>query len=315
LPLSLLMLLVDVISTRVIYRGTNQPGGRTVVITGCDTGFGRMAAVQLDALGYRVIAACLKEESVKELTEKCSQRFNAFVCDVTKDKDVAAFAAQVEKVTSNGSIYALINNAGVLDYGPIEWVPMAHYYRDMEVNYFGLVRMTRAMLPFLRKKGGRVVNVASIAGTISVGFTSPYSATKYAVQAFSDALRREMSKFNLDVVIIEPSIMKTPMVDDFNAFEKLHESLPSSIQEDYGKDYLPKAVETVKKWKKSENDPQLVVNGMKAALSATYPATRYRCGWDAQSQFPILAHLPGFLQDCLLELSVPSIGPCKPSLV
>lgn len=129
------------------------------------------------------MVTCLKEESVKELTEKCSSRFLAKVTDVTNQKQVDEFVAAADE-WSNGHIYALVNNAGVLDYGPIEWVPMSHFERDMNVNYFGVVRMTKAFLPLLRKKKqSKIINIASVAGTVSAGLTAPYSASKYAVEA------------------------------------------------------------------------------------------------------------------------------------
>ena len=199
-----------------------------------------------------MVALCLREESVKELQEKCSSRFHALICDVTAT-DVEYWKGLQDSVSkiSNGKIYAIVNNAGVLHYGPIEWVDLPTFQADMNVNFYGIVRVTKCLLPLLKKtkSGGRIVNVASVAGFFSAAFTSPYSCSKYAVEGFSEALRREMAGFNIEVVLVEPAIMQTAMLNDYDKFGSLFEQQPQDQQDSYGRQYLHDAVSVVRMWR------------------------------------------------------------------
>lgn len=284
--------------------GSLNPGGRIVVITGCDSGFGRMLAAQLDKLGYSVVALCLKDESVDDLKQEMSSssRFHALQCDVTSQESVDRAVDAVAKLHNN-KIFALVNNAGVLDFAPIEWMPMSAFEKDMAVNYFGTVRVSKAFLPMLRRHsraGARIVNIASIAGTISFQTTAAYSASKYAVEAFSDALRREMDMFGVKVIVIEPSVHKTPMLLDFaSGIDKYWNGLAQEIKDDYTVAFKDKAAKTLRE--QASHPPQGVVDAIKSSLRHLSPLCRYKVGFDAQSSLAALALTNDYIQDCLVQ--------------
>ncbi|XP_066266311.1 D-beta-hydroxybutyrate dehydrogenase, mitochondrial-like [Branchiostoma lanceolatum] len=184
--------------------------GKAVFITGCDSGFGFRLAKRLDSLGFTVFAGCLLADSggegSKTLRAECSSRLSTVQIDVTDDGQVQAAVQQVKDRLPAGSkgLYALVNNAGVWQPGQIEWVGIAAYRRVMEVNAFGTVRVTKAFLPLIRRAKGRVVNISSEAGLHSPPTVSAYHMTKAAIEFFSDALRHEMHKWGVKVVIVQP---------------------------------------------------------------------------------------------------------------
>eukprot|EP00300_Choanocystis_sp_HF-7_P028805 c34791_g1_i1.p1 GENE.c34791_g1_i1~~c34791_g1_i1.p1 ORF type:complete len:346 (+),score=12.00 c34791_g1_i1:39-1076(+) len=316
-PLLILMMLSELISENIIthFRGTNQPGGRTVVITGCDMGIGKLTAEKLEKIGYNVVALCLNADTAKQMQESSdSSRLHPLVCDVTSNDD-AMWKNLYESISKigNGKIYALINNAGVLHYGPVEWVPLKHFQLDMDVNLFGMIRTTKALLPLLRNNkqgGGRVINIASVAGFFSAPLSAPYSCSKYAVEGFSEALRRELSGFNIEVVVIEPAIMKTTMLNDYDKFEALYGSLADDVKESYGKSYLKNVVKMTQIWRTGSaitpcHPPSLVVDALLTALSHSVPQNKYRVGFDAKTLFSFLAIVPTFVADSILNLASP----------
>ncbi|XP_019619537.1 PREDICTED: D-beta-hydroxybutyrate dehydrogenase, mitochondrial-like isoform X2 [Branchiostoma belcheri] len=184
--------------------------GKAVFITGCDSGFGFGLAKRLDSLGFTVFAGCLLADSggegAKKLRAECSSRLSTVQIDVTDDGQVKAAVQQVKDRLPTGSkgLYALVNNAGIWQPGETEWVSLATYRRVMEVNTFGTVRVTKAFLPLIRRAKGRVVNISSVAGLYVAAMAGVYCMAKAALEFFSDALRHEMHKWGVKVVIVEP---------------------------------------------------------------------------------------------------------------
>src|SRR6516164_4288124 len=180
-----------------------------VLITGCSSGIGRAAAVSLRHAGLRVYATARQEDTLADLA---SRGITTMALDVTDEASMTAAVAAVE--ADAGAVGTLINNAGYGLYGPVEQVPMAEIRRQFETNFFGLVRLTQLALPGMRRRGrGRILNVSSMGGRITLPGGAFYHASKYAVEAFSDALRMEVAQFGIDVVLIEPGPVKTPWND------------------------------------------------------------------------------------------------------
>ena len=137
---------------------------RIILITGCDSGFGALSAYNLSACGYKVVSACLTEEGASKIRSSVAL---AIVCDVTKEEDVARMASAVAKLSVDQKLYlwAVINNAGIAPIGYMDWMSMSSIRKAMEVNYFGLISVIRAMLPQLKKtRGSRIINISSAAG-------------------------------------------------------------------------------------------------------------------------------------------------------
>lgn len=178
---------------------------KAVLITGCSTGIGRATALRLRAAGWTVYATARRPETLAEL-EAAGAR--ALALDVTDEASMVAAAAAVEE--AEGAVGVLINNAGYSQSGAVETVPMESVRRQFETNVFGLARLTQLVLPRMRAQGwGKIVNLSSMGGRLVFPGGGWYHATKYAVEAMSDALRFEVRGFGIDVVVIEPGLIVT----------------------------------------------------------------------------------------------------------
>jgi len=174
------------------------------LITGCSTGIGRATALELTARGYEVVASARKPESIADLKVA-----STCVLDVDDDGSVAAALHQV------GPIDVLVNNAGFGCDGSIEDVPLADVRRTFETNFFGAVRMIQAFLPAMRERGsGAIVNVSSVAGIAAGPLGGFYSASKWALEAVSEALHLEVGHFGVRVLIVEPGSIQTSFGDN-----------------------------------------------------------------------------------------------------
>jgi NADP-dependent 3-hydroxy acid dehydrogenase YdfG len=177
-----------------------------VLITGCSSGIGRAAAISLHEAGLRVYATARRAAA---LTDLASRGIHTLALDVTDETSMTRAVAAVE--ADAGTISVLINNAGYGLYGPVEQQPMTEIRRQFETNFFGLARLTQLVLPGMRRRrGGRILNVSSTGGRATLPGGAFYHASKYAVEALSDALRMEVAQFGIDVVLIEPGPVKTP---------------------------------------------------------------------------------------------------------
>ena len=178
---------------------------RTVLITGCSSGIGRAAAETLAGAGWTVYATARNPDSIAALAEKGCR---TLAVDVT-DED-SRRAAVEEMVAREGGIGALVNNAGYSQSGAVETLPLDAIRAQFETNVFGLVGMSQLVLPHMRAAGsGRIVNIGSMGGKLTFPGGGAYHATKYAVEAFSDALRFEVAGFGVQVVLIEPGLIRT----------------------------------------------------------------------------------------------------------
>jgi short-subunit dehydrogenase len=180
-----------------------------VLITGCSSGIGRAAASSLHAAGLTVYATARQVDALAGLAR---QGIHTLALDVADEASMTDAVAAVEETA--GPVGVLVNNAGYGLYGPVEQLPMDEIRRQFETNFFGLVRLTQLVLPGMRRRGrGRILNVSSMGGRITLPGGAFYHASKYAVEGLSDALRMEVAQFGIDVVLIEPGPVKTPWND------------------------------------------------------------------------------------------------------
>ena len=178
---------------------------KAVLITGCSTGIGRATALHLAARGFPVYATARRLDAIADLGSRGCRTLQLDVCDETS---MAAAVKTVE--ATEGAVGVLVNNAGYGLEGAFETTPMADVRRQFETNVFGLIRLTQLVLPAMRAQGwGKVVNVGSVGGVITLPGGAFYHATKHAVEALSDALRFEVRGFGVDVVLIQPGAIKT----------------------------------------------------------------------------------------------------------
>jgi NADP-dependent 3-hydroxy acid dehydrogenase YdfG len=182
-----------------------QRRSEAVLITGCSTGIGRATAKRLAESGHTVYATARKLDSIRDLE---SAGCRTLALDVTDEDSMAAAVETVER--EEGAVGVLVNNAGYSQSGAVESVPMDAVRRQFETNVFGLVRMCQLVLPGMRaQRWGRIINLSSMGGRVVFPGGGYYHATKYAVEALSDALRFEVAGFGIAVVVIEPGLIKT----------------------------------------------------------------------------------------------------------
>jgi NAD(P)-dependent dehydrogenase (short-subunit alcohol dehydrogenase family) len=191
---------------------------KTILITGCSTGLGFAAALAFAERGYRVIATVRQDADAERLRSAGKGNIHPVICDVTVAEQVAALPDHVRRISVGGVLDGLINNAGhMLTPGPVEFQRMADIRAQFEVNVFGMVAITIALLPLLgtadpaRKHPGRIINLSSIEGRVASPFISAYAATKHAIEGFSSSLRRELRLFGIKVIIVGPGGIQTEM--------------------------------------------------------------------------------------------------------
>jgi NAD(P)-dependent dehydrogenase (short-subunit alcohol dehydrogenase family) len=175
-----------------------------VVVTGSVSGIGRASAEQLAGLGYDVIPVMRRHEPLPKPV------LEPVLLDIADEAAIGPACEQILERT-DGRIAALVNNAGINVAGPFEVLPIAEWRRQFEVNFFGHLTVTQTLLPALLAASGRIVNIGSIGGRFSLPFLGPYSASKFAMRAWSDAIRVELAPHGVPVVLIEPGAIATPM--------------------------------------------------------------------------------------------------------
>jgi NAD(P)-dependent dehydrogenase (short-subunit alcohol dehydrogenase family) len=279
-----------------------NPTGKYVLISGSDTGFGHELAIQLDKQGFNVLAGVYLSDSIATLKNKLSSKATIFRLDITKQEDIDSAYQLIVKKTN--TLHALVNNAGVGVSGYIDWITLESMRQTMEVNFFGHVAMTKKFLPLLiMKRDSRVINICSVAGFLAGSSMSAYSASKYALESFSDCLRREMVPWDLRVSIIEPGFMRTPIINGpRKSFNEFWSTLSKDAQTRWGEDFLKQQYDmrTTNPFIKYAEDPIKVVRVLEHAVMNTNPRIRYRPGWQSSFIFFPLSMLPAWIVDLLL---------------
>ncbi|XP_040549985.1 retinol dehydrogenase 7-like [Gallus gallus] len=280
-----------------------------VLITGCDSGFGDLLARQLDARGLRVLAGCLTESGAARLRETASSRLQTVLLDVTSSSSIAAAAAWVQERVGERGLWGLVNNAGIaVPAAPNEWLRKEDFVAVLNVNLVGLIEVTLSLLPLVKRARGRVVNVASVMGRLSI-FGGGYCPSKFGVEAFSDSLRCEMRHFGVKVSIIEPGGFRTGATDPRAATKELQRvwaQLPAETRASYGHRYLETfAHRSVLLYRLSSPRLSRVTSRMQHALLSRSPRSRYAAGWDALLFLLPLSYCPAWLCDAFVAFVMP----------
>jgi len=192
---------------------------RSVVVTGASTGIGRATAKALVEQGLRVFGSVRKQADAASLREEFGGEVQPLLFDVTDGEAIAEAVSTVQEALGDTTLAGLVNNAGVALPGAMMHQPIDELRRVFEINVFGLVAVTQAFLPLLGARRdpagppGRVVNISSVSGRLSVPFLGAYAASKHAVEALSDALRRELMIYGIDVIVVQPGAIETPIWD------------------------------------------------------------------------------------------------------
>lgn len=192
---------------------------KSAVVTGVSTGIGRAIAQSLVNDGWRVFGSVRKEKDAEAARAALGENFTPLLFDVTDNEAIKAAATDVRGALNGRTLNGLVNNAGIAVAGPLRYLPVDDLRHQMEVNLFGALRVTQAFLPMLGADKeftgtpGRIVNMSSVAGKLASPIMGPYSMSKHALEAFTDALRRELMMHGIDVISVGPGAIKTPIWD------------------------------------------------------------------------------------------------------
>jgi NAD(P)-dependent dehydrogenase (short-subunit alcohol dehydrogenase family) len=270
-----------------------------VVVTGASSGIGRATAEQLARAGFHVLAGVRNPRDAEAVT---SDHIEAVQVDITDEQQVANLARRVESDPEARPLRALVNNAGIAVAAPVELIPLADWRRQFEANFFGHVGVIQALLPALLSSRGRVVNISSIGGLVAGPTYGAYSASKFALEAMSDALRREVRRFGVDVVVVQPGAIATPIWDKgISAASGLTSAMTDEQQRRYGK-LNASAMQRARDAAVNGVQPEEVAKVISKAITAPRPRTRYLVGRDAK----ITARLVGLLPDGVLDRMIGS---------
>lgn len=280
--------------------------GKSVLITGCDSGFGHALALQLNKMGFRVFALCLMNgEGAAELRDAGGETLHVLFGDVTKPDQLQRARKEVEKILPEGEgLWGLINNAGVAAFGDMEWLPLSTFKKISEVNVFGLITATQTFLPLIRRAQGRVVNVASMLGRMGVPMRSPYVLSKFAVEGLSDCLRHEIKQWGVSVVVVEPGnfIAGTNIFTEESVEANAKEmwaNIADDVRKDYGEDLFKERVTLMKSYIKGGNtDLTCVLQAFMASLTDKWPQARYQpMDLYYKTRVFVATHFPEWLYD------------------
>jgi NAD(P)-dependent dehydrogenase (short-subunit alcohol dehydrogenase family) len=278
---------------------------RAVLITGCSTGIGRATAERLATSGWRVYATARDVEKIASLADIGCE---LLALDVTDEASMRAAVGEVER--REGAVGVLVNNAGYSQSGAVEEVPMEGVRRQFETNVFGLVRMCQLVLPGMRRQGwGSIVNISSMGGRLTFPGGGYYHATKYAVEALSDALRFEVAGFGVGVAVVEPGLIRTRFADAATGsmegtntadgpYARFNAGVAKAVRDNYERGPILRL----------GGGPETVAATIERAITADRPRTRYAVTPSAHLFIGLRRLLPDRAWDALASTVYPRPG-------
>lgn len=267
-----------------------------VLVTGASSGIGYASVQFLLDKGYYLFGSVRKKEDAERLKQAFPTNFTPLVFDVTQSEEIATAFQQINEIVGTDGLSALVNNAGIAVAGPLEYIPMEKIRYQFEVNVLGLMEVTKTFLPLLGARenhqgaAGKIINISSVSGIFTSPFAGLYCASKFAVESFSDALRRELFIHGIDVVVIQPGPIKTPIWEKTQASTNLYQDTP----------YAPILKALAPRLRRSEKEAlevEAVAKRVYDALSLKRPKTRYIV---AKNAF-FLRHIIKLIPDRLLD--------------
>ena len=280
------------------------------VVTGASSGVGQATAEELAARGFHVLAGVRKDSDAERVAAECLE---PVILDVTVPDQVAAIAERVETDADGRPLAVLVNNAGITVNAPVEALPLDGWRRQFDVNFFGQVAVIQALLPALLAARGRVVNVSSIGGRVVGPMNGAYGASKFALEAMSDALRREVGRFGVGVIVVEPGAVATPIWDKGAATAQELVAELSAEQEIRYRDLMAAMLEWAESAGEDGIDPSEVARTIADAVEASRPRTRYLVGRDAKVMARLAGVLPDRVVDRLIARNLGLGEPAEPS--
>ena len=262
-----------------------------VLVTGASRGLGRSVALALAQQGFSVFAGVRRAADGDDLLHAASGELRPLLLEVTSAESIAAAEVEIRRTTAGSGLTGLINNAAVFLLGPFEQTSLASIDTLFRVNVMGVIAVTQRFLPLLRQARGRIVNISSVNGKLSFPFCSFYSASKFALEALSDALRGELQPWGIEVSVVEPGTTQTDIRSrGATSWGECHSSLGPAERPLYERTYLSLR-DLISQVDSTAADHHFVVEAVHDALTAESPKTRYLAGPDT-AQWMQMAALP-----------------------
>jgi NAD(P)-dependent dehydrogenase (short-subunit alcohol dehydrogenase family) len=285
---------------------------KAVLVTGASKGIGEACALRLVQRGFRVFAGVRQSADGAALVAKAAQAgglpapLTPLILDVTDPEQTAFAAMQVAEAVGDQGLWGLVNNAGVAVAGPLEFLPIDELRRQLEINVIGQVSVLQAVMPLIRKAAGRVVFIGSVSGRSALPFTGAYAASKFALEAIADALRVEVMPWAIQVSIVEPGVIATPIWEtSLRKGEELIRQMSPEAERLYGK-----LIAGIRRRAMLARDGRTglpasaVADVVEHALTAAQARTRYVVGRDARMRLLLNTLLPARLRDRLVAARI-----------
>jgi len=273
---------------------------RWVLVTGASSGVGRSTVLLLSQSGFNVLASVRKEADSLEVQSQNPESIHPVIIELRDQNTIENAIQFVTEKTGDAGLYGLVNCAAMLHCGPLEYFPRDLWFEQYDVNLFGPIALTQALLPLIRKANGRIINIGAVGGGLSLPFYGAIASSKIALEAVNDCLRRELHPFGIHVSIIEPSGIATP------ANNKMRDSVIHFLNdlEPVGKERYGKSMEAFSQWAFARHQnslkPEEVAKTILKSLKVKKPKSRYRLGLDSRAS----ALLKKLLPDCWLDKAI-----------
>ncbi len=273
---------------------------KSIVVTGASSGIGRKIAQTLVASGFRVFGSVRKTSDAKAVAAELGENFVPLTFDVTDRKAVDAAAAQVEGVLKGEKLAGLVNNAGIAVIGAVQTLSPDEFQNQFDVNLMGVFHCTQAFLDLLGAdasragEAGKIINISSVSGDLAMPFMGAYNMSKFGLEGFSEALRRELMLFDIDVIVVAPGPIKTPIWEKFDGDKLTKKAANSSYKKP-----LERMLSFSEQMEQTGLPPEVIANRVMAILQDRKPKTRYTI--DAQwVQNTILSRFPKRVADRMI---------------
>lgn len=271
----------------------------SILVTGASTGIGLACALQLTSAGHQVFAGVRTERDAGRLDDLGASLLRPVLLDITRPDQIDAVAERIAR--EPGGLRGVVNNAGVARGGPLEYIPVDAWRDQFEVNVFGQVAVTRAMLPMVREAGGRIVFVGSIGGKLATMMMGPYNASKFAIEAIGESLRAELRPWGIHVSVIEPGAVKTEIWEKGRAqADQLERELPPEALTRYAA-HVAAIRKGIEMQAKGGVEPAKVAEAIDHALFSLRPKTRYVVGGPARVQSAMVRGLPDTWREAVVR--------------
>ncbi|KAL7529378.1 hypothetical protein ACHAXR_002934 [Thalassiosira sp. AJA248-18] len=278
---------------------------KVVLCTGCDSGFGKSAVCQLAGLGFTVVAACYTEAGAKFLSDVA----HTVIADLTTERGLNDVVEATTKACTDKELWGIVNNAGMCHPGNLEWTAPDAYKKVMALNFHAPVTIMHDLLPFIKRSKGRIVNVTSVCGIVSSPSNSTYCSSKFALESLSDSLRVEMKPFGVDVAVLEPTTMKTPLGMGWSdLWKKNYEEADPVRKSDHPQEWVEKFHAHIEKHLiDAGEDPLIAVKEIVNALVLPVQKSRVLCGEGAKG-YHILSMMPDKWRDAIMIDPIGGLG-------